>query len=112
MSAMDVNGFHAHVYYDSDTFDQAEALCHAARERFGLAMGRMHRQPVGPHPSWSCQLTIPLAQFQQIIPWLMQARAGLTVFVHGVSGDALRDHTELVLWLGDSQPLNLEIFRR
>jgi len=32
------------------TLEQARVLCEAARGRFGLAMGRMHEQPVGPHP--------------------------------------------------------------
>ncbi len=35
-------------------------------------------------------------------------RKGLTVFVHGLSGDGMCDHTELVMWLGDSLALNLD----
>lgn len=107
---MTIRGFHAHVYYDEETFSQAAALCQAAHQRFGLAMGRLHRRPVGPHPRWSCQLMIPLDRFQQVLPWLMEARNGLTVFVHGLSGDDLRDHSELVLWLGESEPLDLSVF--
>jgi len=107
---MSITGFHAHVYYDEQTFEQAAQLCRAASERFDLAMGRMHRRPVGPHPSWSCQLSVALDQFHAVVPWLMENRAGLTVFMHGISGDDLRDHTELVLWLGASQPLDLSIF--
>ncbi|MFT7095134.1 MAG: DOPA 4,5-dioxygenase [Alcanivorax sp.] len=41
----------------------------------------------------------------------MASRNGLTVFVHGLSGDDLRDHTELVMWLGESLPLDLSIFQ-
>lgn len=105
-----IKGFHAHVYYDEQTFSQAAALCQAAHQRFDIPMGHLHRKPVGPHPSWSCQLTVPLRQFQALIPWLMEARNGLTVFVHGISGDDLKDHTELVLWLGESEPLDLSVF--
>ena len=108
---MAISGYHAHVYYDENTFDQAATLCQSAHERFGLTVGRMHRQPVGPHPCWSCQLTVPAARFGEVIPWLMEARNGLTVFVHGTSGDDLYDHSALVLWLGESQPLKLSIFR-
>ncbi len=35
-------------------------------------------------------------------------RKGLTVLVHGVTGDDIYDHTELVLWLGESLKLNLD----
>lgn len=107
---MTIKGFHAHVYYDEETFSQAAALCQAAHQRFGLAMGHLHRRPVGPHPRWSCQLVIPFDRFPEVLPWLMEARNGLTVFVHGLSGDDLRDHTELVLWLGDSESLDLSVF--
>jgi len=92
---MAINGFHAHVYFDESTFSQAAALCQAAHQHFDIPMGHMHRKPVGPHP----------------IPWLMASRNGLTVFVHGLSGDDLRDHTELVMWLGESLPLDLSIFQ-
>lgn len=108
---MKIAEYHAHVYYDAATFDRAAELCQAVAERFGLAMGRMHRKPVGPHPRWSCQLTVPAFQLGDVVPWLMVAREGLTVFVHGVSGDDLYDHSALVLWLGESEPLQLSIFQ-
>ncbi|WP_198588800.1 DOPA 4,5-dioxygenase family protein [Alloalcanivorax mobilis] len=105
-----IHGFHAHVYYDEHTFTQAAALCQAAHQRFDVPMGRLHRRPVGPHPCWSCQLSISIEQFQEVLLWLMQARNGLSVFIHGLSGDDLRDHTELVMWLGRSYPLDLSLF--
>lgn len=108
---MAINGFHAHVYFDEHTFSQAAALCQAAHQHFSVPMGHMHRKPVGPHPCWSCQLTIPRRLAGEVIPWLMASRNGLTVFVHGLSGDDLRDHTELVMWLGESKPLDLSIFQ-
>jgi len=108
---MAINGFHAHVYFDESTFSQAAALCQAAHQHFDIPMGHMHRKPVGPHPCWSCQLSIPRRLAGDVIPWLMVSRNGLTVFVHGLSGDDLRDHTELVMWLGESLPLDLSIFQ-
>ena len=108
---MAINGFHAHVYFDESTFSQAAALCQAAHQRFDIPLGQMHRKPVGPHPCWSCQLSIPRRLAGEVIPWLMASRNGLTIFVHGLSGDDLRDHTELVMWLGESLPLDLSIFQ-
>ncbi len=102
-----ITGYHAHVYFDAATREQADKLCIAAGEAFGLKVGRMHDKPVGPHPRGSCQLTIATAQFAAVIPWLITNRHGLTVFTHAETGNALQDHTDHVLWLGPSEPLKL-----
>ena len=36
----------------------------------------------------------------------------LTVFVHGLTGDDLEDHTTHASWLGKPAKLNLEVFRK
>ncbi|MGQ0752177.1 MAG: DOPA 4,5-dioxygenase family protein [Betaproteobacteria bacterium] len=103
--------YHAHVYFDEQTVEQARELCQSAAKRFGVAMGRVHQRPVGPHPRWSCQLAFDSAQFDTLIPWLDANRGGLTVLVHGVTGDDLEDHTTHASWLGEPVALNLEVFR-
>ncbi|MFQ5565430.1 MAG: DOPA 4,5-dioxygenase family protein [Paracoccaceae bacterium] len=103
-------GWHAHVYFDAATKPAARALCEAAAAGFGVAMGRMHDNPVGPHPVGSCQLSFPPDVFGAIIPWLALNRGELTVFVHATTGDHLPDHTRHVMWLGESLKLDLSIF--
>ena len=105
-----ITGWHAHVYFDLDSKTAARALCEDAAARFGIVMGRMHDGPVGPHPTGSCQLTVPAASFAEVIPWLALNRGALTVFAHAETGDHLADHTRHVLWLGESLPLDLSIF--
>ncbi len=105
-----ITGWHAHVYFDAGTKSAARALCEAAAERFGVAMGRIHDNPVGPHPMGSCQLSVAPEVFGEIIPWLALNRGELTVFAHAESGEHLADHTRHVLWLGESLPLDLSIF--
>jgi len=39
-----IQGYHAHVYFDADTIEQARALCEAAAEKFGVVMGRIHER--------------------------------------------------------------------
>lgn len=102
-----ISGFHAHVYFDEATVDQARGLCEAARDRFGAEMGRMHLKPVGPHPRWSCQLTFTPDVFGEIMQWLTLNRNGLTVFTHAETGDAVTDHTELSIWMGEMLELDL-----
>lgn len=38
-----IKGYHAHVYYDAATMEQARELCEEAARMFPVTMGRMHR---------------------------------------------------------------------
>ena len=104
--------YHAHVYFDEKTTEQARELCQNAAKLFGVAMGRVHQKLVGPHPHWSCQLAFDSNQFDQLIPWLEEHRDGLNILVHGVTGNDLEDHTANASWLGAPAKLNLSIFER
>lgn len=104
--------YHAHVYFDADRRDIAWNLRELVMARFDIVMGRFHEKLVGPHPRFSYQIAFPAGLFGTLVPWLAQNRCGLTVFVHGCSGDDWRDHTENVIWLGTSVPLNIAMFRR
>jgi DOPA 4,5-dioxygenase len=104
--------YHAHVYFDAATVAQARRLVAEAGGLFKVQVGRVHETEVGPHPRWSCQLAFGAAVFDQLIPWLDAHRGGLDVFVHGVTGDDLADHTTHAYWLGNEGPLKLEMFQR
>jgi DOPA 4,5-dioxygenase len=103
--------YHAHVYFGPDTVGQARALCEEAGRLFKTQVGRVHEKLVGPHPQWSCQLAFSAAEFDRIVPWIDLHRGALDVFVHGVTGDDLADHTDYAYWLGNEWPLNLAMFQ-
>ncbi|SNS52588.1 DOPA 4,5-dioxygenase [Noviherbaspirillum humi] len=105
-----ISEFHAHVYYDAASLQQARALCEEAARRFGIAMGRMHERPVGPHPDWSCQLSFGPGQFGDVMSWLALNRNGLVVFTHPVTDDVLADHRDHAIWMGAVRPLDLRQF--
>ncbi len=107
----EIENFHAHVYYDAADRAKAIELCEAAGKKFGVKVGRMHDNPVGPHPRGSCQLTIEKEQLSDVLPWLVLNRGKLTVFTHAQTGNALKDHTQHVIWLGPSETLKLDQFR-
>ena len=107
----DFVNYHAHVYFDERTIEQARELCSTAARQFGVEMGRVHQKPVGPHPRWSCQLAFDSAQFDALIPWLDAHRVGLTILVHGRTGNSLEDHTTHASWLGEPVELNLAMFK-
>ena len=103
--------YHAHLYYKEANIDEAQELAQKAHYLFKVKVGTFHRKEVGPHPSWSCQLTVDHEVFAEIIPWLMKNRGSVHVFVHADTGDDYRDHTRHVMWLGPSYELNLSMFR-
>lgn len=102
--------YHAHVYFDEKTTDQARELGQNAVKLFGVEMGRVHQKRVGPHPHWSCQLSFGSKQFDEVIPWLDRHRGGLNILVHGVTGNDLEDHTANASWLGNPVKLKLSVF--
>ncbi|MDT4876837.1 Dopa 4,5-dioxygenase family [compost metagenome] len=104
-----IHGYHAHVYFDAATLEQARALCEEAARRFELKMGRVHQRPVGPHPDWSCQLAFRPQVFAEVIPWLALQRDGLVVLVHPITGNDLVDHRDRAIWMGAVRPLDLSV---
>ncbi|XPF94920.1 DOPA 4,5-dioxygenase family protein [Colwellia sp. RE-S-Sl-9] len=104
------NAYHAHIYFEQETLSFATDLCEKAGEYFNLKVGRIHQQPVGPHPKWSCQISFSKKHFDEFVAWLEFNRKDLTVFIHPLSGNDLDDHTLYAYWLGDSVKLNTSMF--
>ncbi|MGY4491507.1 DOPA 4,5-dioxygenase family protein [Pseudomonas sp. TE3610] len=105
-----IQGYHAHIYFDASTVDQARALCEEAARQLPVVMGRVHEKLVGPHPEWSCQLAFESQAVVQVLPWLAMNRNGLVVFLHPLSGDELADHRDHAIWMGAVRPLKLSVF--
>ena len=109
---MVIRDYHAHLYYNADTIDEARAIAEALGQLYSVKIGRFHEKPVGPHPVWSCQITVSSDQFGEVIPWLLLNRGDVDVFIHPNTGDDLLDHTQHIMWIGESYPLNLSLFQR
>ena len=102
--------YHAHVYFDANTLERARVLCRCAGDLFAVVVGKIHEKRVGPHPRWSCQIAFDAGQFDRLIAWLDENRNGLSILVHGLTGNDLADHSEHVSWLGEPVALNLSFF--
>jgi aromatic ring-cleaving dioxygenase len=107
-----IEGYHAHLYYDAETRPIAERLRAAIGERFRGRIGNWHDQPVGPHPVAMYQVAFAIEEFPAIVPWLMLNREGLDILVHPLTGDSVADHTKFALWLGTPLPLRVDVLRR
>jgi len=102
--------YHAHLYFDKDSAERASFIGEEAKRLFSINLGRVHRKLLGPHPNWSCQLAFNCHQFNELIPWLEMHRGGLSILVHGLTGEDLSDHTKHASWLGKELNLKLEYF--
>ena len=105
-----IKGYHAHVYYDPAT-QAAAARVREGLSRFNVQLGSWHNELVGPHLKPMYQVLFGVEEFGRVVPWLMLNRDGLTIFLHPETGDALTDHAERALWMGEIWPLNLDALR-
>ncbi len=103
-----ITGYHAHVYYDEATRDKAAAVREGIAARFAVELGRWHDRPVGPHSAPMYQVAFAPDEAARLIPWLMLNHAGLSVFIHPLTGDDRADHDEHALWLGAKLPLDFD----
>ncbi|ATH07441.1 4,5-dioxygenase [Halobacteriovorax marinus] len=109
---MNVKEYHAHLYYSEENLEVAKQVVEKARE-FGLfSIGRIHERLVGPHPMWSCQLLFKNDELPKAMPWILENREGLIIFMHPDTGNDLEDHTDHAIWIGGKVDLNLEVFKR
>lgn len=102
--------YHAHVYFDEATQQQALELRELISREFPFVVGRFHTKRVGPHPHWSFQVLFNRRSFDSFINWLEEYRDGLTVLIHADTGEDYIDHTERLDWLGQPTYLNLNVF--
>jgi len=106
-----IRDWHVHVYFDQASRDAAWNLRERAARHFAdaVAVGRFHERPVGPHPRWSFQLAFAPDRFDQVVPWMALNRGGLVVLVHPNTGDALGDHLDRALWMGETVALDTSV---
>ncbi len=109
MGAISSRHYHAHVYFEASQLDIARRLHRELARLFPVQMGRIFAVPIGPHPKPMFQVIFHENQFAAVVQWLLHNRQGLDVLVHGLSGDDLKDHSELTLWLGKSHTLDFSV---
>jgi aromatic ring-cleaving dioxygenase len=108
-----ISGYHAHVYFEPETRGQAENVRDALDRRFrgAIRLGRWHEKNVGPHTRSMYQVAFAPPLFAEIVPWLALNRGPLAVLVHPESGDAVADHTDHALWLGEILDVDVSVLK-
>jgi aromatic ring-cleaving dioxygenase len=102
----DIKSYHAHFYFDDDTYEKAALVRKWSIERFPVELGNWNLQPRGPHvtPSFYFGFTNDLLPI--IVPWLQLNSLGLTILLHPNTSDPRADHLYYTLWVNRSQPVN------
>lgn len=105
-----IDNWHAHVYFNDVSRDAARAIQREVRARFGEAVrfGNFNERLVGPHPTWSYEISFETGDFARIVPWLVLNHGALDIFLHPNTDDGLRDHRDSATWIGRSHLLNLQ----
>jgi aromatic ring-cleaving dioxygenase len=107
-----IDGYHAHVYYDTETRQRAERLRQTIAAALGVEVRELSDEPRGPHPVPQFRFTFTAAQFENVVPWLMLNREGLDVLVHPLTDNSYDDHSRYAVWLGAPVALKLNTMRR
>lgn len=81
-------------------------------QKFHAQIGGFFGDPVGPHPVANLQIIFAPADFANLVPWLMLNRSGLTVLIHPLTDNSVRDHEADGAWLGTPVPLKLHVLSR
>jgi len=108
----ELKGYHAHVYYDTQTRDVAERLRQTLLDRFAVQAGGFSDAPIGPHPVSQFNIKFETDAFRDVVPFLMFHRENLAVLVHPLTDDMYGDHSDHALWLGTPVPLKLDGMRQ
>lgn len=102
----DIYSYHAHIYFDEDTYEKAAQLRRWVAERFPVELGNWNLAPRGPHVTPSFYFGFTNDLLPVVVPWLQLNSLGLTILLHPNSDDPRADHLHYTLWVNRSQPVN------
>ncbi len=105
-----IDSYHAHINFDPETRDTAIDLREEIGRQFDIRLGRVHDQPVGPHPKPMFQVSFEPPLFAEFVPWLMLNSGGLSIFIHPNTGDADADHYRNAIWINQTLELKQMAF--
>ena len=103
--------WHAHVYYDQESWDIAHRLHQQLSGMLAggtfedlVLVGQMYDHGVGPHPKPQFEIQF----YESAVPRMtaLLRTTGLNALIHPLTDDDLADHTTLAQWLGDPLPLD------
>lgn len=101
-----IESYHAHVYFDEDSYAKAALLRRWVADRFEVELGHWNLEPRGPHVTPSFYFGYGTSLQPIITPWLQLNSLGLTILIHPNTEDPRADHLHYALWVNRAQPVN------
>lgn len=103
--------YHAHVYFDAEHVAFATDLHRKARHELGelATIWPMRMTPVGPHYAPMFEIEFPHASRDAVLDWVHAHHGPLSVMLHPETDDALADHRDHAVWLGQNLGLKLDV---
>ncbi len=110
------NSFHSHVYYTTETKQQAFELYQKIAEHFLKDGSFVEMKPLidrclGPHTLWMFEFNFNADLFSHAFSFLCEHRNGLSVLIHPISGNEILDHTDYAMFLGRKESLNIGVLK-
>jgi len=102
----DIKSYHAHIYFDEDSYAKAALLRKWVADRFHVELGNWNKEPRGPHVTPSFYFGFTNDLLPVIVPWLQLNSLGLTILLHPNTEDPRADHLYYALWVNRAQPVN------
>lgn len=104
----EIFNYHAHVYYTLDRQESAKILYERVAQRFTVQMGIMYDYAAGPHCFPQFEIAFTIAEFPNLIPWLLLNHLGLSILIHTNTQYLKDDHLKTCFWIGKQLPLRGE----
>jgi aromatic ring-cleaving dioxygenase len=102
----EIKSYHAHIYFDEDSYEKAALIRRWSAERFLVELGDWNLEPRGPHTTPSFYFGFTNDLLPKVVPWLQLNSLGLTILIHPNTVDPRADHLYYALWVNRSQPVN------
>src|SRR5690242_14467911 len=117
MDVAEIKEFHFHTYFfqDSETSVQrAHAIYNSIQQLntsnyFVAVPLKLNMGPVGPHPIGSFETWVPREYFARVYEWFLKNRRGLSIMIHPLTREEVKDHTTSAAWMGEPIPLNTSV---
>ncbi|KAJ3158935.1 hypothetical protein HDU86_002104 [Geranomyces michiganensis] len=115
--AGEIKEWHFHTYFLQNNRDSEAAATaiynslktHLANKDFvAVPLHTVNHGPIGPHPIGSFETWVPKEYFHTVYQWFLLNRAGLSILVHPLTREEVRDHSERAVWMGMPLPLDLD----
>nr|CAG8587716.1 70_t:CDS:2 [Entrophospora candida] len=103
----EIKEYHFHVYF----FQENKESCEAAAKLRNKIIELIDKRFFNPVPYHTVNhgplVWCPKEHFSRVYSWFLLHRNGLSVMIHPLTINEVKDHTENVTWMGKSIPLDI-----